>query len=107
MASLFDGVDLSTIPAGIPPVGVTPNFVNPETREELPKIFIYVTLPPMVVFLSLRIYARIKYSLLGLDDCELRVDNIIILVISDIFFKDLCVLAAVRQIDARLAADIV
>ncbi|KAI1284151.1 hypothetical protein F5Y07DRAFT_407642 [Xylaria sp. FL0933] len=68
MASPYGGVDLSTIPAANPPPGVVPNFVNPPSQAELPKIFIYVTLPLMVVFLGLRIYTRIKYTRLGLDD---------------------------------------
>ncbi|KAI0503201.1 hypothetical protein F5B22DRAFT_652278 [Xylaria bambusicola] len=68
MASLYPSLDPSMIPAGVPPPGVVPNFVNPPTRAELPKIFIYVTLPPMLVFLGLRIYTRVKYTVLGLDD---------------------------------------
>ncbi|KAJ2996329.1 hypothetical protein NUW58_g1001 [Xylaria curta] len=68
MDSIFGGFDLSAIPAGIPPPGVVPNFVDPPTQAELPKIFIYVTLPPMLAFLGLRIYTRIKYTRLGLDD---------------------------------------
>ncbi|KAI0204032.1 hypothetical protein F4808DRAFT_366643 [Astrocystis sublimbata] len=68
MASPYDGVDLDTIPVRKPPPGVVSNFVNPPTQEEIPKIFIYVTLPPMLVFLALRIYSRIRYTRLGLDD---------------------------------------
>ncbi|KAI8950520.1 hypothetical protein F4801DRAFT_590342 [Xylaria longipes] len=61
-------VDLSTILGANPPPAVTPNFVNPPTQEALPKIFIYVTLPPMVIFLGLRIYTRNRYTVLSIDD---------------------------------------
>lgn len=68
MASTYPSIDPNMIPAGVPPPGVMPNFVNPPTREELPKILVYVTLPPMLLFLGLRVYTRIKYTVLGLDD---------------------------------------
>jgi hypothetical protein len=64
------GTDLSKIPSRMPPPGVTPNFVDPPTISTLPRIFIYVTLPPMVIFVILRFYTRITITRkVGIDDC--------------------------------------
>ena len=63
--------DFSKIPSQAPPEGVTSNFENPYSLAVLPRGFIYATLPPMVVFLGLRFYTRIKISRkVGIDDCE-------------------------------------
>lgn len=68
----MSGFDLSKIPSQAPPPGVTPNFENPYSLAVLPRGFIYATLPPMVLFLGLRFYTRIKISRqVGIDDCEL------------------------------------
>lgn len=65
-------LDLSKIPAASPPPGVVPNFVDPPSQAHIPRIFTYVTLPPMLLFIALRIYARIVIThKFGLDDCEL------------------------------------
>jgi hypothetical protein len=64
------GLDMSNIPAGIPPAGHTPNFVNPESLGNMPKIFTYVTLPPMLILFTMRIFTRIKTSRTGIDDCK-------------------------------------
>lgn len=64
--------DLSHIPAASPPPGVIPNFIDPPSQANMPRIFTYVTLPPMILFLALRIYARaVIMHKIGLDDCEL------------------------------------
>lgn len=64
------GFDLCQIPAGNPPPGVIPNFIDPPTQENLPKIFTYITLPPMVIVLCMRFYTRIAVTRdLGWDDC--------------------------------------
>lgn len=65
------GFDLSKIPAAPPPPGVIPNFVDPPSLANMPRIFTYVTLPPMILFLAMRMYVRIFVThKIGLDDCE-------------------------------------
>jgi len=65
----MEGFDFSKIPLQPPPPGVVSNFVNPDSLSALPKVFIYVTLPPMVLFLVLRFYVRITISRkVGTDD---------------------------------------
>lgn len=65
--------DLSQIPAAPPPPGVIPNFIDPPSQANLPRIFTYVTLPPMILFLAMRMYVRIFVTRkIGLDDCEFR-----------------------------------
>lgn len=72
VVTMSSGFDLSKIPSPAPPPGVTPNFENPYSLAVLPRGFIYATLPPMVLFLGLRFYTRIKISRqVGIDDCEL------------------------------------
>ncbi|KAJ3560660.1 hypothetical protein NPX13_g9228 [Xylaria arbuscula] len=68
LGALMDTPNLSAILGLAPPPGVTPNFVDPDTREHLPKITAYVTLPPMVLLLVLRFYTRLKFTALGVDD---------------------------------------
>lgn len=64
--------DLSKIPAEPPPPGVKSNFVDPPSQAYIPRIFTYVTLPPMLLFIALRIYVRIFIThKFGLDDCKL------------------------------------
>ncbi|KAK7214246.1 hypothetical protein V2G26_021424 [Clonostachys chloroleuca] len=72
------GLDLSNIPAGIPPAGHTPNFVDPPSLGNMPKIFTYVTLPPMLILFTMRIFTRIKTSRTGIDDylCALSAASI-------------------------------
>ncbi|KAF2962958.1 hypothetical protein GQX73_g10617 [Xylaria multiplex] len=50
---------LERIPALPPPPGVESNFHDPETREGLARIVVGLTYGLMLVFLALRIYARI------------------------------------------------
>ncbi|GAW17944.1 hypothetical protein ANO14919_074130 [Xylariales sp. No.14919] len=60
---------LEQIPALPPPPGVQSNFHDPETREGLATIVVGVTYGLMLVFLGLRIYARVRItSSLGIDD---------------------------------------
>lgn len=52
-----------------PPEGQTSNLVNPASQANLPRIFTYITLPPMVVFLALRFYTRaVVTRQVGVDD---------------------------------------
>ncbi|KAI1274071.1 hypothetical protein F5Y07DRAFT_224218 [Xylaria sp. FL0933] len=64
-----DWAQLEQIPALPPPPGVQSDFDHPETREELAKIVAGLTYALMLVFLTLRIYARIRVkNCLGVDD---------------------------------------
>uniref|UniRef100_A0A8H7K8Y6 Rhodopsin domain-containing protein n=1 Tax=Bionectria ochroleuca TaxID=29856 RepID=A0A8H7K8Y6_BIOOC len=69
---------MSNIPAGIPRPDTPPNFVNPESLGNMPKIFTYVTLPPMLILFTMRIFTRIKTSRTGIDDylCALSAASI-------------------------------
>ena len=58
------------LPLMEPPLGVTPNFANPQNRT---KIFVvYAVFTSLVVlFVSLRLYAKIWITrLIGWDDCK-------------------------------------
>lgn len=62
---------LAVVPALAPPPGVTPNFIDPPSREDLGKGFVYAFLPIMVCFVTLRMYTRARISrTFGLDDCK-------------------------------------
>jgi hypothetical protein len=66
----LDPAILAMIPAGMPPEGVIPNFVNPESQDRIVAIVIYVTLPLMLFFVALRVYARLHIGhWFGADDC--------------------------------------
>ena len=63
---------LASAPAGVPPPGVVPNFVNPH-RNSLTLIVVgSVSVALMMCFVAVRIYTKVaivrKYSP---DDCEL------------------------------------
>jgi len=68
LASLPPGADLSKIPAGMPPAGVTPNFVDPENLVApsitINAIFILIAL----AFVTTRIYIRFHDKSFGWDD---------------------------------------
>ncbi len=55
-------MNFSNTPAGMPPPGVTPNFVNPPTQAPITYIVTTVTLPLMIVFVALRLYADVWIS---------------------------------------------
>lgn len=64
-------IDWSQIAAGTPPDGQTSNFIDPPSQANIPRIATYVTLPPMLLFLALRLYTRLIITRkVGLDDCE-------------------------------------
>ncbi|KAF2197035.1 hypothetical protein GQ43DRAFT_497190 [Delitschia confertaspora ATCC 74209] len=57
------------MPALQPPNGIVPNFVNPPSQANQPRIAIYVSMPIMVFVLALRIYTRLRVTrALGADD---------------------------------------
>lgn len=69
----MSGVDLCQIPVVSPPPGVVPNFVDPPSFAYLPRIFIYICLPIMIIFLVLRLYTRFFITRNpGWDDCKLH-----------------------------------
>ena len=63
--------DASDIPSIPPPLGVVPNFVNPEDTSYRVFAVAGICFPLLFIFLGLRIYA--KYRILESrtwDDCE-------------------------------------
>ncbi|KAK8080336.1 integral membrane protein (Pth11) [Apiospora hydei] len=66
----MEGLDPNMTPAMMPPEGIIPNFVDPPSQAYLPKVFTYVTLPPMLIFLALRFHTRIRGAGVGIDDCK-------------------------------------
>jgi hypothetical protein len=60
---------LEHIPALPPPPGVQSDFDSPETREGLARIVVGLTYGLMVIFLTMRIYTRVRITnSLGIDD---------------------------------------
>lgn len=62
MAAIYpdlSSADLTQIPSGNAPPGITPNFVNPETRAPITVIVVTVSLALMVTFVALRLYVEI------------------------------------------------
>lgn len=66
------GFSLRQAPMAPPPPDVAQNIVGPPSQANMPRIFTYVTLPPMILFLMLRMYARLFVTRkVWVDDCEL------------------------------------
>lgn len=62
-------MDLAKIPLLPPPPGVTPNFVNPESRCSVLIIVSTICLALLLLFVTLRLYSRIWIArAFGLDD---------------------------------------
>lgn len=53
-------MDLSQIPAGQPPEGVTPNFVDPPSLATLYRVIIWVFMPLMSAFVAVRLGTRLR-----------------------------------------------
>lgn len=84
----MSGSDLSQIPSAAPPPGVVPNFIDPPSQANVPRIFTYVTLPPMILFLAMRMYVRIFVThTIGLDDCEFQEMSFGQVILADIFLE--------------------
>ncbi|KAM7188788.1 hypothetical protein V8F33_010451 [Rhypophila sp. PSN 637] len=66
-------------PAMLPPPGVTPNFVNPESIAYQPRIVICTFMPLMFVFLGARVYARVcmRHNF-GFDDVLAIISSIVV-----------------------------
>ena len=60
--NIIDMSDLSQIPAAMPPDGQTSNFINPKDITDIPMVALYVLLPLMLMFVLLRIEARIQLT---------------------------------------------
>ena len=64
-------LDPNEIPSIAPPLGVVPNFINPEDISYRVFAVAGVCLPLLLIFVGLRIYAKVR--ILGsrtLDDCR-------------------------------------
>lgn len=70
-ALLPPGVDPSQVGLGQPPAGVVPNFVDPPSSAWAVRASVYASLPPMLLFLALRLHVRVRSRMLGPDDCML------------------------------------
>lgn len=70
-ALLPPGVDPSQVGLGQPPAGVVPNLVDPPSSAWAVRASVYASLPPMLLFLALRLHVRVRSRMLGLDDCML------------------------------------
>lgn len=69
--TLFPRQDLSQIPAGQPPTGLTPNFVDPPSLATLYRIAIYIFRPLMSSLVLLRLGTRLRQMhKLVADDCK-------------------------------------
>ena len=63
--------DIGEMPLAPPPKGIVPNLINPESRDNQVYIISGVFMGLMLVFLALRIYAKIGIQKArGWDDCE-------------------------------------
>ncbi len=72
MAQSMDVAQLALTPAGVPPPGVVPNFVNPHSSGSTLIAVGSVSMALMMCFVAVRIYTKVmivgKFSP---DDCEL------------------------------------
>lgn len=63
-------IPLDHVPAMAPPPGQKSNFVDPENRNEVMIIVITISMALFLIFVGLRIYARLRSSgRLVWDDC--------------------------------------
>lgn len=70
-SSKLDPAMLAQLPALQPPPGIQPNFVNPEAIATQTRAATYVALPLMLLFLTLRMYTRLRVTrVVGADDCK-------------------------------------
>lgn len=61
------------LPAGIPPPGVIPNFVNPESRGPVSVIVCTIAMVLMISFVMIRFYAKLGIiRRRNWDDCLIR-----------------------------------
>lgn len=71
MASAYANLDLSKVPAGVPPAGVTSNLIDPPSDGYQITICNIVCLIIVITVFSMRMYTRICIvKAVGYDDCE-------------------------------------
>jgi len=68
MEAMFPGLDLCAFPAGIPPEGQVPNFVNPTTLAPVTIALCSVLTALAVIFATARMY--VNWRKLKLSDCQ-------------------------------------
>ena len=82
------------IPALFPPLGVTPNFKNPESRGSEVIITSVICLTLMTLFVCMRFYTKIHIKrVVTWDDCECWCLALGLLVLIK---QDLCIPAVVK-----------
>lgn len=80
MALDLSGIDLTKVPISEPPEGEVINLDNAYSRAWMTRVAVYTTLPLPVIFISLRVYARIRRRYdIGWDDCALDLMNSLLL----------------------------
>ena len=55
-------MDPTKTPSGMPPPGVTPNFIDPPNQASIATVFVTVTLALMIVMVAFRVHADIWIS---------------------------------------------
>lgn len=71
MTQSMDPAYYTSLPAGLPPENVLPNFDYPETRAPTAHVAMGISLAVATVFLMLRLYTKFFImKLWGWDDCE-------------------------------------
>lgn len=71
--NLPPGTDLSKTPLSPPPPGQQSNFMDPPSQAWRPRLAIYMTLPPTIIFVVVRVHARLSLKHgLQIDDCKSR-----------------------------------
>lgn len=70
MADFNGTLSLADVPAALPPPGVRPNYVNPHSEAPLLIIMGSIFVAIMLLFVSVRIYTKIKVvGKSSPDDC--------------------------------------
>lgn len=64
--------DLWTIPAGQPPPGVEPNFVDPPTNKGIAEITLSILIVLATIAVAIRFYVqtRVTKNGLSMEDCQ-------------------------------------
>ncbi len=72
MASAFpQGMDPATVPAALPPSGVTPNLVDPPSLEAVTTAISVLMIVLTLLAVGARFFASVRVNRsTGLEDCE-------------------------------------
>ena len=69
--NLPPGVDPATVPANVPPPGVTPNFVDPPNLETATTAMCVLMIILVTAAVALRLYSTVHVTRsTGLEDCR-------------------------------------